>query len=346
MRRRRYEHMMTLGIVDCRLSPLEPGIWPSWNLPEQNLRKLIGPGEVGRAVAWDTLTDEQKKFQPMKMAIHAAMVHRMDTEIGRLVGQLKSMGALENTAIFFLSDNGASAEQIVRGGGHDRAAPPGSARTFLCLGPGWSSASNAPLRLHKSWVHEGGISTPLIVHWPDGIKARGELRRNPGHITDLAPTILELARGRWSSTYAGSPVPPPHGKSLLPVFAHDGAVAHDFFWWYHVGNRALRVKDWKIVACKDGPWELYDLGKDRSETRDLASQQADRVRELAQCGRNVPIIFAPWQMARTSLPRRDRTPCTLHHRGSSAILFVGLLASSLSVADLHALPPCPLESIH
>ena len=282
MRQRRYDRMMTLGIVDCRLPPLEPGIWPSWNLPEQNLRKLIGPGEVGRAVAWDTLTDEQKKFQPMKMAIHAAMVHRMDAEIGRVVGQLKTMGALDNTAIFFLSDNGASAEQIVRGGGHDQAAPPGSARTFLCLGPGWSSASNAPLRLHKSWVHEGGISTPLIVHWPAGIKDRGELRRNPGHITDLAPTILELAGGRWPRTYAGSPVPPPHGKSLLPVFARDGAVTHDFFWWYHLGNRALRVKDWKIVACKDGPWELYDLGKDRSETRDLASQQADRVRELAR----------------------------------------------------------------
>ena len=162
------------------------------------------------------------------------------------------MGALENTVIFFLSDNGASAEQIIRGDGHDPTAPPGSAGTFLCLGPGWSSGANTPLRLHKSWVHEGGISTPLIVHWPAGIKARGELRWNPGHITDLVPTILELAGGKWPPTFDGKPAPPLHGKSLVPAFARDGTVAHDFFWWFHVGNRALRVGDWKIVATKNG----------------------------------------------------------------------------------------------
>jgi arylsulfatase len=142
--------------------------------------------------------------------------------------------------------------------------------------------ANAPLRLHKSWVHEGGISTPLIVHWPAGIPARGELRRNPGHITDLTPTILELAGGEWPRTFGGQPVPPPHGKSLVPVFTQDGTVAHDFFWWYHIGNRALRVGDWKIVACKDSPWELYDLHKDRSETENLAAAQPERVRELDQ----------------------------------------------------------------
>ena len=100
--------------------------------------------------------------------------------------------------IFFVSDNGASAEQMIRGGGHDKTAPPGSAKTFLCLGPPWASAANTPLRLHKSYVHEGGISTPLIVHWPRGIAARGELRHDPGHLIDLAPTILELAGGRMA----------------------------------------------------------------------------------------------------------------------------------------------------
>jgi arylsulfatase A-like enzyme len=280
LRRQRYDRMRKLNILDCRLSPLEPAIWPSWNLSQQKLRQQIGPGEVCRAVDWESLTDEQKKFQPIKMAIHAAMVHRMDAEIGRVIGQLRAMGAAENTVIFFLSDNGASAEQIIRGDGHDPTAPPGSARTFLSIGPGWSSAANTPLRLHKSWVHEGGISTPLIVHWPVGITDRGALRRNPGHITDLAPTILELAGGSWPQTFGGKPVPPPHGKSLVPVFGRDGAVQHDFFWWYHVGNRALRVGDWKIVACKDGPWELYDLGKDRSEMKNLAAAEPGRVREL------------------------------------------------------------------
>ncbi len=282
LRQERFDRMRNMDLVHCGLSRLEPEIWPDWNLPEQELRKQIGPSEVGRAVAWESLTDEQKKFQPIKMAIHAAMVHRMDTEIGRVIGQVKAMGALENTVVLFLSDNGASAEQIIRGDGHDPAAPPGSAKSFLCLGPGWSSAANTPFRLHKSWVHEGGISTPLIVHWPAGIEARGELRWNPGHITDLAPTLLDLAGGHWPQTFEGKPVPPPHGKSLVPVFRQDGTVTHDFFWWFHVGNRALRVGDWKIVATKNAPWELYDLSQDRSESSNLASAKPEKVRELDQ----------------------------------------------------------------
>jgi arylsulfatase A-like enzyme len=297
LRQHRYDRTRQLGIVACRLSPLEPQIWPSYNLSEPKMRALIGPGEMGRAGSWETLSVGQKEFQPVKMAIHAAMVHRMDTEIGRVIGQLKAMNVLDNTAIFFLSDNGASAEQIIRGGGHDPTAPPGSAKTFLCLGPGWSSAANTPLRLHKSWVHEGGISTPLVVHWPAGIKARGQLRRNPGHIADLAPTILELAGGQWPRICAGKPVPSPHGKSLVPAFTHDGAAKHDYFWWYHVGNRALRVGDWKIVACTDGPWELYNLREDRSETQNLAAAQPERVRELqrlwTQCAEKFRALAQP-----------------------------------------------------
>jgi arylsulfatase len=280
LRQERWQRMVKLDIVHCRLSELAPDFVPDWNLNAEQLFRRIGAGEAGRAVDWDSLTAEQKQFQPIKMAIHAAMVHRIDREIGRLVAQLEAMGALGNTLIFFLSDNGASAEQMIRGDGHDRAAPPGSARTFLCLGPGWSSAANTPLRLHKSWVHEGGISTPLIVYWPQGIPARGELRRNPGHLIDLAPTILELAGGRWPETLDGKPVPAPPGKSLVPAFTKDNSVAHDYFWWYHIGNRAIRVGDWKLVAARGAAWELYDLGADRSETRNLAAEHPDQVREL------------------------------------------------------------------
>ena len=280
IRQLRYERMRKMDIIQCGLSALEPSIWPDWNLAEDKLRQRIGPGEVGRAVAWANLTAGQQEFQPIKMAIHAAMVHRMDIEIGRVIEQVKAMGALENTVILFLSDNGASAEQMIRGDGHDPAAPPGSAGSFLCLGPGWSSAANTPLRLHKSWVHEGGISTPLIVQWPAGIKARGELRRNPGHITDLMPTLLDLAGGQWPRTLDGKPSPPLHGKSLVPTLAQDGSVAHDFFWWFHIGNRALRVGDWKIVAVKNAPWELYDLSKDRCESVNLAAAKPEKVREL------------------------------------------------------------------
>jgi arylsulfatase len=215
------------------------------------------------------------------MAIHAAMVDRMDREIGRVLDQLRKMGVFENTAIFFLSDNGASAESLVRGDGHDPAAPPGSAKTFMCLEPAGANVANAPLRLSKIFVHEGGISTPLIVHWPKGISARGELRHNPGHVIDLPPTVLALAGGKWPARWKDTAVPPPQGRNLAPAFAKDGTVPHDYLWWLHQGNRAVRVGDWKLVAVNGGPWELYDLAKDRGESHDLAAEQPVRVRELA-----------------------------------------------------------------
>src|SRR5690606_23628022 len=111
--------------------------------------------------------------------------------------QLKAMGAFENTLILFLSDNGASAEIMIRGDGHDPEAAPGGPDSYLCLGPGWSSVSNTPFRRHKTWVHEGGIATPMIAHWPKGIQSRGELCHAPGHVINIAPTILELAGGEW-----------------------------------------------------------------------------------------------------------------------------------------------------
>jgi arylsulfatase A-like enzyme len=280
LRLERFDRMKDMGLINCPLSKLDPDVIPAWNLPEEELREKIGPGEVGHAVPWDSLTDEQKEFQPVKMTLHAAMIHRMDVEIGRVIAQLKKMGVYDNTVIFFLSDNGASAEQIIRGDGHDRNAPPGSAGTFLSIGPGWSSAANTPFRLHKSWVHEGGISTPLIVQWPKGISARGELRANPGHLIDLAPTILDLAGLRWPDTVNGLPVPAPPGQSLVPVFDHDGSVKHDYFWWYHDGNRAIRMGDWKLVADHAKPFELYDLRRDRSETRELSADYPEKVKEM------------------------------------------------------------------
>ncbi len=282
LQQERYARMQQLGLIDCALTKPDASVWPSYNLSLAEMRNKIGPGEVGRALPWLDLTDEQRLFQPVKMAIHAAMIHRMDIEIGRVISQLEAAGELDDTVIFFVSDNGASAEQIIRGDGHDPGAPPGSAATYLGLGPAWSSASNTPLRLQKTWVHEGGISTPLIVHWPNGIAARGELRRNPGHLIDLAPTIIQLAGGQWPATVAGHPVPAPPGKSLVPVFAKDGTVNHDSLWWYHDGNRAVRVGDWKLVADHNKPWELFDLHRDRSETHNLAAEQPARVSELEQ----------------------------------------------------------------
>jgi arylsulfatase len=282
VRQARWQRMREMGIVNCELSPLQPETIPGWNLAEEELREQIGPGEAAWAVPWDELTAEQRAFQATKMAIHAAMVDRMDREISRVMGQLRAMDAYENTVIMFVSDNGASAEQIIRGDMHDPSAPPGSSRSFLCLGPGWSTASNTPLRLHKHWVHEGGIASPLIVHWPAGLPARGELRHTPCHFIDLLPTILDLAGIQPSPTWRGKPAPPLTGTSLAPALPSDTEVPHDFLFFHHSGNRAIRVGDWKLVAAgKQGPWELYDLCTDRCESHDLSEQHPDKARDLS-----------------------------------------------------------------
>ncbi len=274
----RHARQRRLGIVTHELPPMERDVGPPYHFPDAY--RILGPGEVDRPLPWAALTPVQREFQAAKMAIHAAMVDRMDREIGRVIAQLKAMGAFENTLIVFASDNGATAEIMVRGGGHDPQAPRGSEQTYLCLGPGWSSASNTPFRRHKTWVHEGGIATPFVVHWPAGIGARGELRRTPVHLIDVVPTVLELAGATKPAAIKGHPVPPAPGRSLVPAFAADVAVRRDFLWWEHEGNRAVRVGDWKLVALKDGAWELYDLARDRGEQHNLAAAQPARVREL------------------------------------------------------------------
>jgi arylsulfatase len=285
MRQRRYERLREMGIVDCELSKLDPDFVPSWNLPEAELQERIGPGEVGRAVAWDTLTDEQKRFQATKMAIHAAMVDRMDREIGRVLDQVDAMGQSDDTVVFFVSDNGASAEQIIRGNGHDPAAPPGSGKTYLGLGPGFSTACNTPFRLHKHWNHEGGISSPLIVCWPKGIKDRGGLRHAPGHFVDVVPTLLELAGVPAPDDSRGKDAPPLAGRSLVSTFNEDVPLPRDYLFFHHQGNRAIRVGDWKLVSAHGPPtndaWELYNLKTDRAEMNNLASAMPEKVKELA-----------------------------------------------------------------
>jgi arylsulfatase len=231
-------------------------------------------------VVWDDLNATQQSFQMTKMAIHAAMVDRMDHEIGRIVEQLTIMNVIDNTLILFLSDNGASAEIMVRDDGHDPAAPPGSAATHLCLGPGWSTVSNTPFRRHKTWVHEGGISTPLIAHWPKGIAARGGIRTDVGHVIDIVPTVLELAQGKPPVTWQGVAVPAPPGQSLVSSFISNDSIHRNSVWWLHEGNRALRMDQWKIVAAKGEPWELYDMHTDRAEQHNRSVDNGDLVNQL------------------------------------------------------------------
>ena len=259
LRVRRLERMRQMGIVSCELSPRTPGV-----------------------PAWDTLSAEEKDVWQWRMAIHAAMVDRMDREIGRVLEQVRRNGQWENTLIFFASDNGASAERLDRGDGNDPAAPPGSAKSFLCIEPPWANLANTPFRKSKIFTHEGGIATPLIVHWPAGFTPRGALRHTPGHLVDIVPTLLELTGASNPTHFGGEPRPPLSGRSLVPALAKDVRIERDALWWSHDGNRALRVGDWKIVASGPGtPWELYDLATDRGESHDLAALEPERVKELA-----------------------------------------------------------------
>jgi arylsulfatase A-like enzyme len=287
-RERKWQRMTKMGLINCSLAPLEPNMWTKWNTPDDELRAKIGPGEISRAVPWSTLTPEQKKLQRTKMAIHAAMITRMDIEIGKILKQVEAMGALNDTIVVFLSDNGASSEQLIRGDGHDSSAPLGSARTHLGLGPGWASNSNAPFRLHKSWVNEGGTSTPLIVHWPATIKDKNALRHDPCHFVDILPTLVDAAGGKPVAESG----PGLAGRTLLPAFTKDNSVQHDYLYFNHNHNRALRVGDWKLIATGDeGPWELYDLGTDRSEQKNLAAAQPDRARKMSERWKSIDDDF-------------------------------------------------------
>lgn len=292
LREERHDRQLEMGITNAALPPLEPTVGPPYDFADA--LPQLGPGEINRPLAWEDLTEEQRQFQATKMAIHAAMVDRIDQEIGRVLDQIRSMGAFDNTVIMFLSDNGASAEIMVRGDGHDPDAPMGSAMTYLSVGPGFSSAANTPFRRHKTWVHEGGISTPFIAHWPNGITATNELRSTPAHVIDIVPTILELAGAESADAVGGPPSP---GRSLTSVFTADRGPLHEAIWFYHEGNRGLRQGDWKIVHTvrdrtfpwvdyeaedtEPPTWSLYNLSTDRAEQHDVAAEYPDRVRSMA-----------------------------------------------------------------
>ena len=318
-----------MGIVTCALAPLEPAFTPRYFLPA--VMEILGPGEAKHAVAWSQLSDEQKHFQAAKMAVHAAMIDRMDREIGRVLDQVRSMGAWDNTIIFFLSDNGTDATLMVRGDGHDRTAAPGSAASFLCLGPGWSSSGNAPFRRHKIWTHEGGISTPLVVHWPKGIAAHGTLRHDVGHVVDFVPTLLELA-GAKAEPPAGAPPFP--GRSLAAAFAKDGSVTRDYVFFNHEGNRALRWATTSSYPREDrDDWELFNLATDRCEQNNLAPAQPDRVRAMA----------ARWQQLQDQFTR-DAGPVSQLISAASAAAAepaVSLKSLLLEMIDRDALPRLP-----
>lgn len=277
VREARFARLQESGWKFGPMAALENTIGPPYDFPQAIAQ--LGPGEVNRELPWETLDDVQREFQANKMAVHAAMVDRMDQEIGRLLDQLRTMGAWENTLILFLSDNGASAEIMIRGDGHNPQAPAGSASSYLCLGPGWSKAANTPFRRHKTWVHEGGIATPLIAHWPAGIKTPGISVDQVGHVVDILPTVFDLV-GLDAAQPQMENQPRFPGVSLRPSLLEPSHQIERTIWWLHEGNRAIRVGDLKLVSAKDEPWQLYDMSRDRAEMTDLSGTQVDRVRQL------------------------------------------------------------------
>ena len=253
MRHRRHEKMTEMGIYKGELSPRDPAV-PSW----------------------DSLSEEEQVKWDERMAIHAAMVECMDRGIGRVVDWLEKNNRLDNTLIFFLSDNGADRSS----GGHKKTqfhqpgAAAGSRNSYVAIETPWSNASNTPFRQHKARNHEGGIATPLIVHWPTGIgdEQRGSITHQVSRVNDILPTIVELAGIEVPSEVTG--------KSLLPYFEKPGVLHARTLYWEHLGNRAVRRGDWKLVALNKKPWELYNLSVDPAELRDLSKQEQELKQEL------------------------------------------------------------------
>lgn len=222
--------------------------------------------------AWSTLGDAEKSRQDLLMATYAGMIDRVDQNIGRLVDALKTQGRWNNTLLLFLSDNGACPFQRTKQPTLKNNLMPWDPASYWTYDKGWAHACNTPFREYKQNQHEGGISTPLIAHWPAGIKQQGTLTHQPGHLVDIMATCLDLACQTYPETHQNEPVGPPRGHSLAPIFAGQRRTQPDIAFTFYGKNNALRVGKWKLVNINSGDWELYDLETDRAELHNLADK--------------------------------------------------------------------------
>jgi arylsulfatase A-like enzyme len=233
------------------------------------------------ANAWATLSETQRADLAHRMEIYAAQVDSMDRNIGKLIAKLKELGQFENTLILFLSDNGCSAEGGPGGFSNgEKDAPIGTGLSHASAGLEWANVSNTPFRQFKMSTFQGGTATPLIAHWPAGIPAQGEFRRQPGHVIDFMPTLVEITGATYPETFAGNPVHPMEGQSLAPLFRADTDAAPRVLFWEHMGNKAVRRGNWRLIQARGKSWQLFDLSSDPTETTDLAGQQPGLVDEL------------------------------------------------------------------
>lgn len=301
IRAARYQRVKELGLID-----------PAWEMTPRDTK----------SPAWEDATD--KEWEISLMEVYAAMIDCMDQGIGRIIGALKDTDRFDNTLIFFLQDNGGCAEPMGRGNKITYKADPdkiepmspdelqydmipkrtrdgkavrqgrgvmaGPADTYIGYGLSWANTSNTPFREYKHWVHEGGISTPLIAHWPKGIAAdrRGRLEKQPGHLIDIMATCVDLGGVAYPTEYHGEPITPLEGVSLRPAFEAKDLGRTKPIFWEHEANCALRDGKWKIVrkgkmgTGETTPWELYDMEADRTELHDLASKMPERVEAMAE----------------------------------------------------------------
>ena len=227
--------------------------------------------------AWNSLDKAEQQWEADRMEVFAAMVDVLDQNIGRLINSLKDKGILENTLVLFCSDNGACPFERTRG----RYLKPWDPKSYWTYDASWAHAGNTPFRLYKQNQHEGGISSPLIVHWPDGLKTDpGSLTRQRGHLVDFMATFLDLADATYPKQIGNRRIDPLQGKSLVPIFQGTIRPPHETLYFHFGTDRALRQGPWKLVSAKLGKWELYNMDDDRTELHDLSDQHPKRVAEM------------------------------------------------------------------
>jgi arylsulfatase A-like enzyme len=247
VRDRRHARMIELGIID-----------PAWS-------KAPRPEAVQ---PWSRVSEEERERFDHIMAVYAACVHLMDRSIGDLVEGLRRRGILDDTLILFLSDNGGNAESGPQGKSEGDPATPDS--NWFC-GESWAFPQNTPFRLYKHYNHEGGIATPLIMHWPNGLRERGGITHQTGHLIDIMSTCVDAGQASYPAAHNGKPVTPMEGKSLLKLLQNEEPRT---LYWEHEGNAAVREGDMKLVRRgRNSDWELYDMKADRTELNDLAASQ-------------------------------------------------------------------------
>jgi arylsulfatase len=259
LREARHQRQIEMGLVDAKwpLTPLPPDV-PEWN----------------------TLSDEDKDHFDKIMSVYAGVIDHLDRSIGHLVDGLKQRGVLDNTVIFVMSDNGGNAESGPKGVLIGKR--PGEPQGTVFIGQCWATLANTPFWRYKHFTHEGGVATPLIVHWPEGIAKdrEGKLESQPGHLVDIMPTVVELTGAKYPTEFKGHAIQPEEGTSLVPAIAGKPIDRREPIYFAHEGNRGLRDGKWKLVMKYKGPWELYDMEADRTERHDVIKENPDRAKKM------------------------------------------------------------------